>query len=108
MSWFHDFDGGRAFYTAMGHTDETYSEPLFSNHILGWPSLTAMGGDSPCGAGLFKIKAGRKTVLHVCYTWRKNLWTTDGVECVLNDGRILFIERYARCVRLHTTPKLKN
>jgi cytochrome c len=33
MSWYHDFDGGRAFYTAMGHTDETFSEPLFLNHV---------------------------------------------------------------------------
>lgn len=33
MSWYHDYDGGRAFYTAMGHTDETFSEPLFLNHV---------------------------------------------------------------------------
>lgn len=35
MSWYHEFDGGRAFYTAMGHTDETFSEPLFLDHV--WP-----------------------------------------------------------------------
>jgi cytochrome c len=46
MSWYHDFDGGRSFYTAMGHTDETFSEPLFLNHV--WAGLYyAMGGDSP-------------------------------------------------------------
>lgn len=33
--WYHDFDGGRAFYTGAGHTDESYSEPLFLQHILG-------------------------------------------------------------------------
>ncbi|MGI8637827.1 MAG: ThuA domain-containing protein [Segetibacter sp.] len=33
MSWYHDFDGGRSFYTNMGHTDETFSEPLFLNHV---------------------------------------------------------------------------
>jgi cytochrome c len=33
MSWYHDYDGGRAFYTAMGHTDKTSSEPLFLNHV---------------------------------------------------------------------------
>jgi cytochrome c len=27
MSWYQEFNGGRSFYTAMGHTDETYSEP---------------------------------------------------------------------------------
>ncbi len=35
MSWYHNFDGGRAFYTAFGHTNESYSEELFLNHLLG-------------------------------------------------------------------------
>jgi len=35
MSWYHDFDGGRSFYTALGHVDESYTDPLFLKHILG-------------------------------------------------------------------------
>ena len=35
MSWYHDYDGGRAFYTALGHTDESYAEPLYLQHLLG-------------------------------------------------------------------------
>ena len=35
MSWYHEFDGGRAFYTAAGHTDESFSEAGFLKHILG-------------------------------------------------------------------------
>ncbi len=35
MSWYHAFDGGRAFYTALGHVDESFSDPLFIKHILG-------------------------------------------------------------------------
>src|SRR5262249_33180871 len=35
ISWCHNYDGGRAFYTAMGHTTESYSEPLFLGHVLG-------------------------------------------------------------------------
>jgi uncharacterized protein len=35
IAWYHEFDGGRAFYTAGGHTSESYSEPLFLQHILG-------------------------------------------------------------------------
>jgi len=35
MSWYHDFGGGRAFYTALGHTDESFSEPFFLQHLLG-------------------------------------------------------------------------
>ncbi|HEY3401757.1 MAG TPA: ThuA domain-containing protein [Ohtaekwangia sp.] len=35
MAWYHDYDGGRAFYTALGHTKESYSEPLFLKHLSG-------------------------------------------------------------------------
>src|SRR6266404_977565 len=35
MSWYHDFEGGRAWYTNMGHTEATYTEPLFLQHLLG-------------------------------------------------------------------------
>jgi type 1 glutamine amidotransferase len=35
ISWEHDFDGGRAWYTQGGHTSESYSEPLFLGHLLG-------------------------------------------------------------------------
>jgi type 1 glutamine amidotransferase len=35
MAWYHDYDGGRSFYTELGHTDESFSEPLFLEHILG-------------------------------------------------------------------------
>lgn len=33
ISWCREYDGGKVFYTAMGHTNETYSEPLFQQHI---------------------------------------------------------------------------
>jgi type 1 glutamine amidotransferase len=35
MSWYHDYDGGRAFYTELGHTEESYSDPLYLKHLLG-------------------------------------------------------------------------
>ncbi|MFD0764779.1 ThuA domain-containing protein [Mucilaginibacter lutimaris] len=35
MAWYHTYDGGRAFYTALGHTDTSYSDPLYLKHILG-------------------------------------------------------------------------
>ncbi len=34
VSWYHSYDGGRAFYTALGHTKESYQEKLFLEHIL--------------------------------------------------------------------------
>lgn len=35
LAWYHEFDGGRAFYTELGHTDESYADPLYLQHILG-------------------------------------------------------------------------
>lgn len=35
MAWYHEYDGGRAFYTELGHTSESYSDPLYLKHILG-------------------------------------------------------------------------
>ena len=35
IAWYHLFDGGRSFYTALGHTSESYTERLFLEHLLG-------------------------------------------------------------------------
>jgi type 1 glutamine amidotransferase len=35
IAWYHAFEGGRAWYTALGHTSESYSEPLFLAHLWG-------------------------------------------------------------------------
>ncbi len=32
--WCHEYDGGRAWYTGVGHTDETVSNPYFAEHLL--------------------------------------------------------------------------
>lgn len=34
IAWYHEFEGGRAFYTGLGHTNESYAEPLFLAHVL--------------------------------------------------------------------------
>jgi cytochrome c len=35
MSWYHEYDGGRAFYTEPGHTEASYTEPNYLKHLLG-------------------------------------------------------------------------
>jgi type 1 glutamine amidotransferase len=35
IAWYREYGGGRSFYTAMGHTRESYSEPLFRSHLSG-------------------------------------------------------------------------
>jgi len=33
LAWTRELGTGRVFYTAMGHTDESYAEPLFLRHL---------------------------------------------------------------------------
>jgi cytochrome c len=35
MAWYQNFENGRSFYTEMGHTDESYSDPAYLKHLLG-------------------------------------------------------------------------
>jgi type 1 glutamine amidotransferase len=35
FAWCHAYSGGRAFYTAGGHLNENYTDPLFQRHLLG-------------------------------------------------------------------------
>jgi cytochrome c len=51
IAWCQDFEGGRSWYTAMGHTVESYSEALFRGHLWGGiQSAVGVGGIS-CVAG---------------------------------------------------------
>lgn len=34
LAWYHNYDGGRSFYTALGHLPSAYSDPVFLNHLL--------------------------------------------------------------------------
>jgi type 1 glutamine amidotransferase len=54
-TWCHDFDGGRAWYTALGHTAQSFSEANFLHLLLGGsrprraPSRpTARSAHRPC------------------------------------------------------------
>src|SRR6185295_11324959 len=35
IAWYQAYDGGRSWYTAGGHTKESYTEALFLQHLLG-------------------------------------------------------------------------
>ena len=43
IAWCHEYDGGRSFYTALGHTIESYSEPEFLQHLAGGIEWAAAG-----------------------------------------------------------------
>lgn len=43
ISWYHEFDGGRSFYTAMGHMPQTYQDRIFLEHLFGGIYWAATG-----------------------------------------------------------------
>jgi uncharacterized protein len=45
LAWYHNYDGGRAFYTALGHLPTNFSDPAFLNHLY---------------AGIFWAATGKK------------------------------------------------
>jgi type 1 glutamine amidotransferase len=52
IAWCQEIDGGRSWYTAMGHTKESYAEPLFRLHLLGGiESAAGIAGDCKRGGG---------------------------------------------------------
>ena len=50
IAWCHEYDGGRAWYTALGHTDESWAEPEFLQHVLG--GIRTAAGVAPAGCSL--------------------------------------------------------
>ncbi|MCL6266799.1 ThuA domain-containing protein [Flagellimonas myxillae] len=35
IAWYHTYDGGRVFYTGLGHTEEAFDDSNFKQHLLG-------------------------------------------------------------------------
>jgi len=44
LAWYQEFDGGRQWYTALGHRADQYEDPLFTRHILGGIRWVITGG----------------------------------------------------------------
>jgi cytochrome c len=73
VAWHKEFDGGRSFYTTLGHRPESWDDPLFVTHVLEgirWAS-------EPVSYSR-RVVAPAKNPLKLA---------------VIPDGRILFIER---------------
>lgn len=43
MAWYHHYDGGRAFYTGLGHMPSTFSDNVFLEHVYGGIYWAATG-----------------------------------------------------------------
>jgi cytochrome c len=49
IAWCHNYDGGRAWYTGGGHTQQAYDEPGFRRHLLGGIKWAANLAAGECG-----------------------------------------------------------
>ncbi|WP_328653663.1 ThuA domain-containing protein [Micromonospora sp. NBC_00330] len=49
ISWCQNYSGGRAWYTGLGHTDASYTEANFRQHLLGGIRTAAGAVDADCG-----------------------------------------------------------
>jgi type 1 glutamine amidotransferase len=47
IAWYRPVGKGRMWYTAMGHTESSYSEPLFQKHLLGGIQYAARFDSKP-------------------------------------------------------------
>jgi len=87
IAWCHEYDGGRAWYTAGGHTPASYSEPLFQAHLLGGIEFAA--GIKPADCGVTLDSNYQKVILDAA--------PADPMElAVAPDGRVFYIERGGR------------
>ncbi len=50
ISWCQDFEGGRSFYTGIGHSSDIYSQGAFRKHLVGGIQWAAGQVAGDCGA----------------------------------------------------------
>ncbi len=84
ISWCQDYDGGRAWYTGMGHSDASFSEPQFLDHLLG--GIRTAAGVLPADCSATLTSSFEKVTLD------DN--TSNPMElAIADDGRVFYIDR---------------
>jgi cytochrome c len=101
ITWYHDFDGGRSFYTGLGHTNKSYTEPLFLSQLL--MGIQYAIGKQPLDYSKARAKAvpeeNRFAKVVLGYFFNEPTEMT-----VLPNGQIIFLERKGR-VKLYDPAK---
>ncbi|WP_077924103.1 ThuA domain-containing protein [Spirosoma sp. 209] len=89
MSWYHDYDGGKAFYTNFGHPDETFVNPVYLKHL--------MGGLKSVMATSLKYSQAKTQPYPEENRFEKQVLVSSLDEptelAVLDNGKVLFAER---------------
>ncbi|MCP9747375.1 ThuA domain-containing protein [Lacihabitans sp. CS3-21] len=89
MSWYHEYDGGKSFYSNFGHTPATFSEPLMTKHLsegLKWAWASKLD--------YTKVKTQRAPEENrfIKTTLVKNLDEPTELA-VMPNGKVIFVER---------------
>lgn len=94
FAWYHEFNGGRAFYTGGGHVAESYTEPLLLQHILGGIKYAIGENKELDYTKAYAVQAPEEN------RFTKTILANDLNEpmelAVAPDGRVFFIERAGR------------
>ncbi|TAE47707.1 MAG: cytochrome C, partial [Bacteroidetes bacterium] len=89
ISWYHEFDGGRSFYTGLGHTAESFSEKAFLEMLHGGIEYAAGSGQL---VDFGKASAAPEETRFSKVVLQENL--NEPMElAMLPDRSILFVER---------------
>jgi type 1 glutamine amidotransferase len=103
IAWSQAIDGGRAWYTAGGHTEGSYSEPLFLQHLLGGIRWAADTGGPPRTAPTPGAKKAPKVVsLKTAVRGRRIAVTLRHADCARCTARLRV---RSRSVALEVTGK---
>ncbi|WP_328993099.1 ThuA domain-containing protein [Kribbella sp. NBC_01245] len=84
IAWCQDYDGGRSWYTGMGHTIESFNDATFRKHLLGGIRTAAGVEAADCAASL--SDSYQKVTLD------DN--TSNPMElAIAPDGRVIYVDR---------------
>ncbi len=88
--WYHYYDGGRSFYTGLGHSADAYTDDAFLQHLLG--GIRFAIGDNTLSYEKAYTPLVPEESRFVKRVLGNNLNEPMELE-VFRDGKVLFIER---------------
>ena len=92
IAWCGDFDGGHMWYTGMGHTQGSFAEPDFREHLLGGLQTVTGAEASDCGPPRQATPEAEDFEKVTLDDDTQNPFELDVAE----DGRVFYIERDGR------------
>jgi len=87
ITWCHNYDGGRSFYTGMGHTEDSYLNPKFQELLVNASKWLTGLEDGDCEGGLWRNY--KREIL------AKDIEGATEID-VSDSGDVYFVERFGK------------